>query len=275
LNEHAGGIDAFMEDGHLTELAIGLYVDAVQLKTTPNLPEEVLLHVQECFECRDKVVGVSSFLKGVGYTPARAPRERVTEDRHENAGVWQTSLRVAAVILLIIIGAWGVNYLMTRQSDDYMPPQISESPVVQDTLPSDIKREPEKSPDKGRYEEPEDLYAENFKVNETLESFVGVSVRGDEIDTVISPRNDEVMVGWPRFAWKGSADEPLSLAIFNNSGAEIFRSRITGDRFVLERRLVPGLYYWKLEGKDELLHVGKFLVKSRGSSGRSLGTVEN
>jgi len=251
-----------LEDGHLTEQAIGLYVDAVQLKQKPNLPEEVLLHVQECFDCRDKIVGVSSFLSGVGYTPAPSrPDERVVEMQKSVTGQWQTYLRVAAVILLFIGGAWAVNYMMRRDLGEEAAPQITETPQVQDSLPGRVADGTDELNGEGLREEPAELYAANFEMNETLESFVGVSLRSGSIDTIISPVNNELIGDQTLFAWKASTDQPLSLAILNNRAAEVFRIAVTGDRFLLERRLIPGLYYWKLEEEDELLYLGRFLVR--------------
>jgi hypothetical protein len=36
---------------------------------------------------------------------------------------------------------------------------------------------------------------------------------------------------------------------------------VRGSRYVFSQKIPPGLYYWKLESKDELLFLGKFLVK--------------
>jgi hypothetical protein len=186
----------------------------------------------------------------MGYTPS-AEESDMGEPETQGPGMGQLYLRIAALIAFTIAAVWIVNFLMTRETPEGSS-GLTESPAVQEPQVYDESG----APDPVGTAEPN---AENFRVNETLESFVENPTRAGRDDAVLSPKNNEVITNRVQFAWKTSSVGPLSLAILDNRGVEVFRTGVTGDRFLLTYALVPGLYYWKLEEKDDVLCVGKFM----------------
>jgi hypothetical protein len=49
--------------------------------------------------------------------------------------------------------------------------------------------------------------------------------------------------------------------LLSNTGKLLFERETPGDRIEYTGRLIPGLYYWKLVGREDLLAAGKFTVK--------------
>jgi hypothetical protein len=51
---------------HLTEQELAQYVDALVLNEPDQLPEEVLEHVAECFECKGEILEVWELIEDIG-----------------------------------------------------------------------------------------------------------------------------------------------------------------------------------------------------------------
>ncbi len=93
-----------------------------------------------------------------------------------------------------------------------------------------------------------------------MEFLVNQQFRAEAI-SIKSPVND----GWKEnpitFSWSGHATMQLYVSIVNNAGETILSQPATDCSHTLNQDLSPGLYYWKLESDNDLVHVGKFLVK--------------
>lgn len=76
---------------------------------------------------------------------------------------------------------------------------------------------------------------------------------------VLSPQNGVKITGPIKFVWK-LGKEPHYLKILNNQENELAEILIDKDEYLFEKKLFPGLYYWKLDRDHELLYVGKFIV---------------
>jgi hypothetical protein len=63
------------------------------------------------------------------------------------------------------------------------------------------------------------------------------------------------------FVWKTQESGPFTVKILSNTEKVSKSMRVEKSRLLFTGKLNPGLYYWKLECKDELLYVGKFMVK--------------
>ncbi|MDZ7391613.1 MAG: zf-HC2 domain-containing protein [candidate division KSB1 bacterium] len=103
-------------------------------------------------------------------------------------------------------------------------------------------------------------YAMNFRPLPYLEAMIDDVTRSFSL-TVLSPRINEKLSGNILFRWAGDSANVASLKILNNRGAEIFATEPEQNQFIFKERLAPGLYYWKLESKEEVVYVGKFLVE--------------
>jgi len=140
---------------------------------------------------------------------------------------------------------------------------IDTLPVIQ---PGTLAQEPTQKPTAKRPQKAKpDLdmsqaYAANFEPLPYYEELIADVTRSHSID-VLSPKNGEKMSDRILFRWEMITDEAIHLKILNNRGEKIFDFTPEQNKFIFAEKLVPGLYYWKLETADEFLYVGKFLVE--------------
>lgn len=105
-------------------------------------------------------------------------------------------------------------------------------------------------------------YAANFEPLAYYEGLIADVTRSAAVE-VRSPKINEKVRGELVFQWEIGTDDAVQLKILNNRGKEIFNFTPAQNQFRFAEKLMPGLYYWKLETADELLYVGKFLVEGR------------
>jgi hypothetical protein len=234
---------------HLNQDGVNLYVDALKLDRRLDLPDDVRRHVSECPACKRRILDLSAVLRGVSF-----PREEAHPflDRQrpvQSSAIFSSYYRIAAGVLLLIGASAVVVYLTTRRPAEHEA-LISQPVASVDSAGTTGTREPP---------HPE-VFAENFSESPTLQRFVDHAFRSGEID-VISPSVGQIMGDSLLFHWKAQVPAPFVLRIVNNREDPVFESTIRSSHYVLTKRLTPGLYYWKLESHDELLYVGKFLVR--------------
>ncbi len=234
--------------GHLTEEGISLYVDGLKLKRSADLPEEILGHVAECTQCKQRVADLHSLLDEVPYSNAQAhpffDRPRVTT---------RFVYRIAAA-LVVTLGASAIYYYSgsntggpvhhSETAHVFVSPGDSSSSPVQHIAPP-----------------PDTLYAAEFEPSPNLEDLVGTNIRSSSAE-IIHPRIGGIVpVGTIRLQWKGGHNSMFRIVVLNNA-EKVIRSVETATRSVaLTDSLIPGLYYWKIEQQEDLLGVGKFFVK--------------
>ena len=66
------------------------------------------------------------------------------------------------------------------------------------------------------------------------------------------------------FKWNSTTSEKLTIKILSNKEDLLAESTPVNNEYELDvvaNNYKAGLYYWKLESKDNLLYVGKFFVK--------------
>ena len=100
----------------------------------------------------------------------------------------------------------------------------------------------------------------NFAPLPYLETMVSDVHRAYSIE-VFHPKNGENTTGQIKFEWENDITDVIYLKILNNKGDELFAFETQEQDFSFNQKLEPGLYYWKLESEDDLLHVGKFFFK--------------
>jgi hypothetical protein len=110
-----------------------------------------------------------------------------------------------------------------------------------------------------------------FAVNESLEAYLGEAHRSVGIFSefkIISPEIGQKFDRKVLFQWTIKSDgqpyeETLHLKVLNNREEVVQDQSINGISFRSIEISQPGLYYWTLEHKGEMLYLGKFIVKSR------------
>ena len=107
-----------------------------------------------------------------------------------------------------------------------------------------------------------------FKANPYMEAWMFENVRSesDKFDKMISPEVGQKFYGKEiLFRWKMIKDEPVTFTIITNQEKRIFRTDPSTKNYpAISTKVLPsifkhsGLYYFRIEDADEVLHVGKF-----------------
>jgi hypothetical protein len=240
---------------HLSNEDISLYVDALKLQRTRELPEKVRDHVANCQDCRKEITGLFSILAEENYA-AMGPHPYF-DSRGEGKDkkvrwVYQIAALVAAGVGISILAYF--SYSGGGDGTPRVPNPSSRSAKSSETVTeeSTTVREAEASS--------EATYAGTFAELPELESLVATETRSAGID-VVTPAIGMVVHQPIVFNWAADGDVSLTLSVLTNKDSIVHTVRAATLPYVLRRSLTPGLYYWKLENREEVVFVGKFLVK--------------
>jgi len=254
VHDMASAESFFDGDSHVTEEAAALYVDALKLNRTDQLPSVLLNHVADCMRCKAEVMGLFSVLEDQKYDRSEA---HPYFDRETNTRKWmRQAYRIAAVILLVIGVGVAIYFIGLKKPELNMqqPPQAVQ-PIEAGRDSTELNRK-QGNPESG---DGRDLYASRFVPSPNLEDLVDSRVRSAGFKA-ISPAVGEVVKGNVLFVWENRDRARITLRILNNKERVQLSSTIDSSRFLFTGKLPPGLYYWKLEANDELLYLGKFVV---------------
>ena len=238
---------------HLSDEGVALYVDALKLNTLDQLPPIILDHVSGCHECKKNITGLFTLLDDVDYSDVRS--HTLFRLAHGSSSRVPLLLKIAAVVagvaslatLTYYVGPFRQGQTSSQTSGGELSRSVDSVQKGQDTGSRSQLATKEK-------------FAANFKVDPEFEDLVNGRSRSEAFG-VMSPANGSVLGPDAVFSWKGEGRKPLTLSIMNNKGETVLTENVPPSQFVLKRRLTPGLYYWRIENKSELLHVGKFYVK--------------
>ena len=245
----------FSDNNHLSENGIALYVDAIKLEQLNRLPAAIIFHVEECEECKMQIMGVADSMANQPYDttvphPFFGPKEIPSSTF---SGIY----RIAAIFVIAAFIGTIYYSLSNRMSDTIQNKQSlateqqKQHPVPNDSLTVKRKQSAAKPTD--------DLIAANLEPSANLDDLVQTQFRSTTIE-IISPEVGEIIQSPITFRWK-HYDKRLTIKILSNKELTLISSTLSGDSFTTSKKFAPGLYYWKLVTDDELLFVGKFLVK--------------
>lgn len=242
---------------HLTDEGVALYVDAMKLKRTAELPKEMLKHVEYCPDCQLQIVELYELLRNEVYdTTMKHPYfDRVQEPEVRYGGVMYRVAAVLAGMALLGIGYYFISTTNIQQT----PPSLVEKEKPQNIKQQEDFTQANKSIRKKETAEQQQDFAANFTESPNLEDLVQTQFRSIAVE-VITPKAGDVVKQPVVFKWKG-VNEPLTIKILSNKERTLASANITTNTYTTKKILSPGLYYWKLETKDEVIYVGKFLVK--------------
>jgi hypothetical protein len=245
----------FTERHHLTEEGVALYVDALRLERTEELPAEIRIHVEGCEECQRQIVESHEVMKAIRVDRSR-PHPYFDRQVRE-PGVQYTPYRIAAAVAGVALLAAGYYAIVSRDTTPPSMTQQEQSAPIRDADSNRTNAAPDKPEPNNTVSEP--LLADNFAESANLEDLVQTDFRSTSIE-VISPLNGDAVHAPIRFQWKATVEE-MTLKILTNKERTVLSETVTGNALTVERKLAPGLYYWKLETKKELVFTGKFLVR--------------
>jgi hypothetical protein len=236
--------------GHLNEEGIALYVDALKLEKTAELPRETRVHVAHCQECRKEITGLFALLtdaehnEGVPHPFFEGSEKRIQWTARE-------FLRAAAAVAAVAGSAALLYYLNSNPGDGgSVSVQGTETAIPADSELSDT---PE-------VEHGGELLAESFTELADLEDLVNAEHRGASIQ-LVSPGTGVVVADPVVFHWSPDIQGSVYLEILNNSEEIVHSGEVLSLPYLVRKPEAPGLYYWKLVRNEELVLVGKFLVK--------------
>ncbi len=261
----------FFYRGHPGDFAVSLYVDALLRDDLSPLAGEVLGHVEECPECKDKILDLFLFLKNPDATGTASVRRKVVQMPVRRRLPFYARKAAAVFFLFALIF---IAYFLI-----YKPGFLTEKrlPIINDDTTrqhiSHSSTEPAKNTAGKEIGEPIDKPAHEsgkgirrklpppgYRVNPNLENMIGSQSRSAVVQ-VHSPRNNSYPTKDILFSWDETRQKSLHLKILNNKNEALFEYRIEKSSVVFKEKLPPGLYYWKLESKTDLLYVGKFFIK--------------
>lgn len=267
-----------IENGHLNDALTARYANVLIDGGIPDLPEEALLHVQDCTECKDKILDVSMFLRNPDSSFAKgADRiKNAIKDNTDNIIVLPRRnlypLRIAAGFLVtaILLGTYFFVFKDGSSIKGVFSKTEQTGQITQGEKKTTVAGEKNMSTNEKQTIDAEKNGQQTTpvngvnNVNPNLESMIDTRYRSSGIQIISPLNNTDCTAGSDIvFAWTPPVQGSLTLKIINNKNAVVYEYPlgVNGCEFVFKQHLSPGLYYWKLENQDDLLHIGKFFVK--------------
>jgi hypothetical protein len=231
---------------HLTEEDTALYVDALKLDRVHELPADIRSHVQACDRCKADVLALHEMMPNEMYHTGMKHPYFDTTVHEPNVHYLFPSYRVAAAVAGVALVGAGYYYIASSHSTESIAAKHPSTSLTQQPVPQKLKKE-------------ENLLAANFEPSPNLEGLVQNDFRSTSIEA-LSPVVGKVTSQPITFKWK-NYDGPVTLKVLTNKEETVFTSTTEASNLTMKKNLIPGLYYWKLETDEELLFVGKFIVK--------------
>ncbi len=287
----------FNQNKHLNDEGIALFVDALKLNKQEHLPESVQNHVENCEPCHQEIIELYAVMSTISYENRSDHPSLEPNTEAKSFSIRRYLLPIAAAAAAIA----GIGFFFFNQNDaglltspevvleEVTTPELKEAPTYTiekvdtneiKTIPAPAPRQDKteaivktpqdqvpKTPKIKDWKDPEkkassrELFAMNFTPAEDLESLVDEVFRSDDLNIQL-PENKDVYRPDSRipFAWNGS-EQQLTLVILNNQEEEIHSAELQTSSYLWTPNVDPGIYYWKLETEDDLLHVGQFFIE--------------
>lgn len=107
--------------------------------------------------------------------------------------------------------------------------------------------------------------AANFEKSPAFESLMRQTYQSNLFVSEVQPDNEQRFEGVIEFRWQlqedyAGATGKIELQIMNNKEQQLYTYPTTGNRFVFDEKLTPGVYYWALLSEKEMLYLGRFYV---------------
>jgi hypothetical protein len=184
----------------------------------------------------------------------------VSSQKKVNWGIAVSFAIIIAVILIITLP--GNNKYDIRKGNAVITKNDSTSKIVQE---KSIQKPEQKN--LTNEELAANLTGPDFTPNQYLEEMSTENVRSvnEKLDKVISPASGIKIYNKDiAFRWSMIQNEPVTIKILTNKEKEVVNKSIEKGFPNFTINVAPdifkhsGLYYWKIEDKDEVLHIGKF-----------------
>lgn len=269
---------------HVSDHMLALLADSLVMDENgappPEVPGDVLDHVDTCNQCKDKIMDVVLFMRNPEATPAQPakpstplkPLKPVTDTfpltvPQRDRSFFTGKIAAVFVACAVMVGAYFLVFNDPNQvkklngnsgiGTQEVSQELGEiqADAVKPAEPVSTKKASRTAAKKNTVQR-----IGTFDVNPTLENMIGSRLRSGTFEAVTPPDNSEVD-GIIHFSWKKKLEKVLTLNIVDNRNRVLYTYRVDGPAIDVEEDLKPGLYYWKVENENELLYVGKFLKR--------------
>jgi hypothetical protein len=258
-------IEYLTVDGHLSDESSALMAEALSGNRIPDVPGVVLSHLEECIECKDKILDVVSFLRNPDTPMILKPSRHITQPWYFYRG----KIAAVFVVFALLISVFyydSRNPSILKSSEETPSGSELAKKDRNSTSPAHTSEHNSNTVQKqGETTEPAipnletQFGSASFDVNPNLESMIGGQLRGTSMKA-FTPANNSVLKPPVHFSWTKEIITPYTLKIVSNKNNTIYTYPVTGESFDFRETLSAGLYYWKIESNDELLYVGKFFI---------------
>jgi hypothetical protein len=255
-----------LENGHLSDEASAVLVEALRHGKKMDVPENVLNHVETCKECKDKIIDVVTFLRHPHAAPITVTPVKTRIHRSwyfsKIAAVFAVFALLLSVYFFVIKNPSFFGRYTSESIDDNPQEEVSQSETTDAAGIKSSKEERtirRQANGSQRQKMTAQLLALRYQVNPNLENMIGSRLRSGLFEA-LTPKNNSVLTIPIQFSWKNEFLTPHTLKIVNNMNDLLFQYPVKGNSFEFREKLHPGLYYWKIENQNELLYVGKFFI---------------
>ncbi len=257
----------FDKNGHINDIWTAIIADNLREGKGNNLPEKLKDHLEGCELCRDSAFDVFCAITHSEETQYKIPEMFTLHKAEPKKNSYGIFLRTAATLLVLTFIS--MIYLNITKKSTINNKLIEES-VKKKNIKifnkdfENIYKKGEQTTVKKTGQRMNSTKARKqlnpFKDNPNLEYMVDSTHRGRMIQ-IISPEFKIIKEGDLVFRWQNHIDKKLILKILNNVNETLYTFVAKGSMVEFHGELNPGLYYWKLEDKENLYHVGKFIIR--------------
>jgi len=271
----------FLNKGHINEAGISLYVDKMLLEETDFIPNVLLEHVENCKKCKSEIIELYEICKN---NPDYKTTIHVTFSEKEKSRFrinLSVLLKIAASIILVISLTFFIKYINIKNSlkkDIISKKELNDTTFNANELTnsssvnisdSDISNKPVNKKQihslvTQNIKQTSSYISANYEIYPDFENLIEESFRSEFSLKILEPKTGQVLpLNKPIvFKWKGETDEKIRIAIFNNKAEKLYEIKhISDNQVILNKKLRPGLYYWKVETESDLVYLGKFVIK--------------
>lgn len=264
------------DEGHLSDEAAALMVEALRHQEITHVPEIISTHVEACRECKDKIMEVVTFLRNPDSAGELKQKLLKKTKYKQDWHFYRGKIAAVFVVFALLAGAYFFIYKNPAFISRFLADPAANkqeqkvrtktTTTTTDTRPGEkkaaadqgIKDMNEIKANVGRRKNGRSP-ASHYRVNPNLENMIGSRLRSGLFE-VLGPANDSIIKEPIHFSWKKALVTPHTLKIVNNKNQVLYTYPVQGTSFDFDETLPPGLYYWKLESQNELLYVGKFFI---------------
>jgi hypothetical protein len=279
-----GNCQEFFKKGHLNEAGVSFYVDRMLFGEVNLIPDILLEHVENCQNCKSEVLELFEICNNnPGFKTdinASSQKPRKTIFNNKLSILWRIAASIIIIssltfFIVLIIEKNGTQNGIAANKEIKDSILVTENKVSQSTstkndIASNIGNNPEYKGHShilvNQNSKHEFKYiASDYAVDPDLESLIEEKFRSELSLKIISPKREQELSinSLILFHWEGKSNEKLMIEIFNNKAEKIeeIKNINNNNKVMLKKRLLPGLYYWKLETADELVYLGEFIIK--------------